>query len=127
MKIERNQFTNPQALKLSSALRKLGIKHRLVCSSGQKHATITIKWAKINLEIDDRQNLNSPTQTQHNKTGEKGFITIRVPNERIDENANYIAKYVAMTAKGKYLRAKRKKKNVASKKDSNQNEARNVL
>ena len=41
---------------------------------------------------------------------EKGFITIRVPNERIDQNTDFVAKSVAMTAKGKYRRSKQKRK-----------------
>lgn len=51
-----------QARKLSEALKRKGIKHKLEAWDGYKHVDISIGWAKLNIEIDGKQHILNANQ-----------------------------------------------------------------
>lgn len=98
---------SPQAIKLSSALNDLAIKHTLEYNDGFKHVDIAIKWAKLYLELDGNQHGFSPKQMcaddeRDKHSQQEGFFTKRIPNAWVDENVEKVAVSIAILANKRY-------------------------
>jgi very-short-patch-repair endonuclease len=96
----------PQARKLSAALTKNGIKHKMEAYDGYKHVDISIDWAKLNIEIDGSQHLLSSKQLyadikRDSYSHDEEIHTIRITNEAVDRYADKIAENIAKVARRK--------------------------
>ena len=105
-KITNSKIT-PQARKLSEALKRRGIKHKLEDYDGYKHVDISIPWANLNIEIDGKQHSLNPKQLyadleRDSFSHEDGIVTKRYTNEDIDRYVEQIADAIAKVAKRRY-------------------------
>ena len=97
----------PQAKRLSEALKRRGIKHRLESYDGYKHVDISIPWANLNIEIDGKQHSLNPKQLYADLerdaySHEDGVVTKRYTNEEIDNHLEKIADALAKVARKRY-------------------------
>jgi very-short-patch-repair endonuclease len=102
-----NSKITPQAKKLSEALKRRGIKHKLEDYDGYKHVDISIPWANLNIEIDGKQHSLSAKQfyadlERGTYSAEDGIATKRFTNEDIDRYVEQIAGAIAKVAKKRY-------------------------
>jgi very-short-patch-repair endonuclease len=92
------------ALKLSNALKSLDVEHEMEYSDGHKHVDIAIPAARMYLELDGAQHAFSPKQMcaddERDKHSHKdGYITKRIPNLWVEQNADKLAASIAILAK----------------------------
>jgi very-short-patch-repair endonuclease len=97
----------PQALKLSEALKKRHIAHKLEAYDGYKHVDISIGWAKLNIEIDGKQHILNAKQLysdleRDSFSHEDGIVTKRYTNEDIDKYLDEIAEAIAKVARKRH-------------------------
>ena len=97
----------PQARKLSEALKRRGIRHKLEDYDGYKHVDISIPWANLNIEIDGKQHSLNPKQfyadlERDTYSAEDGIATKRFANEEIDRYVEQIADAIAKVARRRY-------------------------
>jgi very-short-patch-repair endonuclease len=102
-----NSKVTPQAQKLSEALRKRHIAHKLEAFDGHKHVDISIGWAKLNIEIDGKQHILNAKQVysdleRDSFSHEDGIVTKRFTNEDIDKYVDQIAEAIAKVARKRY-------------------------
>ncbi len=95
---QKNRST-PEAIKLHGILVKLGVNAKLEQYDRFKHIDIAIPDADLNLEIDGMQHSYSEKQALADLKRtyyslKKGYITLRIPNKLIQENAYETAKYL---------------------------------
>ena len=80
---------SPQAGRLSRALQKRGVPHKLESFDDCKQSGIAISWAKLNLKISTRYYLPDPNQLfsdfEANVSSPDNLTsTIKIPNEKVD-------------------------------------------
>jgi very-short-patch-repair endonuclease len=111
--MDHQKTVTSQAIRLSDALKRLNIEHRLEYYDGYKHVDIAVLWAKLYIEIEGRQHGFNPKQMLSDEkrdtfSQKEGFYTKRIPNEWIDSNAQRVAVGVAQIARRRYRQMKEK-------------------
>lgn len=104
---EAPKTVTSQAIRLSDALKRLDIEHKLEYSDGHKHVDIAIPWAKLYIELEGRQHGFNPKQMysdmeRDTHSQKEGFYTKRIPNEWVDRDARQVALGVARLARRRY-------------------------
>jgi very-short-patch-repair endonuclease len=102
-----NSKITPQARRLSDALKRRGIKHKLEAYDGYKHVDISIEWANLNIEIDGKQHSLDAKQLyadleRDSFSNDDGIVTKRFTNEMIDNHVEQVADVIAKVAKRRY-------------------------
>ncbi len=100
MEHQKEQRATPQAKKLHYSLKRRGIDCELEAYDGHKHVDISIKNAKLNIEIDGRHHSLDPKQLnsdliRDDYSKKDGFATKRYTNREIDEDLEGIADALA--------------------------------
>jgi len=114
--MNHQKTVSPQAIKLSNALKKRGINHKLEYSDGYKHVDIAINWAKLYIELEGKQHGFSAKQMiaddERDKYSQKdGYATKRIANEWVDQNVNKLANSISVLAKKRYREIKENEEN----------------
>jgi very-short-patch-repair endonuclease len=83
--------STPQALKLSDALREVGIPTKLEQWDGHKHIDIAIPEYKLNIEVDGGYHNTEPKQALADLkrtfySFKKGYFTLRIPNSLVENH-----------------------------------------
>lgn len=99
---KRKKKSTQEAQKLYEILIKKGFNAKLELWDGFKHIDIAIPDYKVNIEVDGKhhqskkQALADLKRTYH--SFKKGYVTLRLPNELVQENifetASYIMKFL---------------------------------
>jgi very-short-patch-repair endonuclease len=111
--MDHQKTVTSQAIRLSDALKRLHIEHKLEYYDGYKHVDIAVLWAKLYIEIEGRQHGFNPKQVlsdekRDTSSQKEGFYTKRIPNEWIDRDAQQVAVGVARLARRRYRQMKEK-------------------
>lgn len=98
--MKHQKTVTPEALKLSSALKNLEVKHTLEAYDGHKHVDIAIESAKLYIELDGSQHGFSSKQMLADDERDKhslqaGYTTKRIPNSWVNQNADKLALNIA--------------------------------
>jgi len=91
--------STPEAKKLHEILIKMGFDAKLEQWDKHKHIDIAIPDLKVNIEVDggqhnfdEKQALADLKRTSY--SFKKGYVTLRIPNKLIQNNAYETAKYI---------------------------------
>lgn len=89
----------PEAITLYNILKKLGYNAKLEKWDGHKHIDIAIPDLKINIEVDGMQHSYDKNQAladlkRTSYSFKKGYMTFRIPNKLIQEDAYATGKYL---------------------------------
>jgi very-short-patch-repair endonuclease len=92
--------STPEARKLYEILIKMGFDAKLEQWDKHKHIDIAIPELKVNIEVDGGQhNFNEKQALADLKrtyySFKKGYVTLRIPNKLIQNNAYETAKYIS--------------------------------
>ena len=97
--IKRKTWATKESLKLFESLIKMGFNAKLEKWDGYKHIDIAIPDKKVNIEIDGlhhsynkKQALADLKRTFY--SWKKRYVTLRIPNKLINENAYKTAGYI---------------------------------
>jgi very-short-patch-repair endonuclease len=96
----KSPIITPQAIKLSEALRNLGIHNELEHGDGSKHVDIYVPEARLCLEIDGEYHLTDPEQVcrdldRASYSHLDGKDTMHIPNFYVDNYLDKIANTIA--------------------------------
>ncbi len=100
----KTKLPTKQALALSDALERNGIKTKLELFDGHKHIDITVPSARLDIEIDGISHLINHKQivadlNRGYYSHHSGYNTMHIPNEMVDKYLEKIAKALAETCK----------------------------
>jgi len=103
----------PQAVKLSYALTKRGIRNNLVTHDAIRHVDISIPWARLFIELDFQQQVFDEKQLHADLEREvydqEDISTVKVPNALVDQNVDAVADSLAKFAVRRYRQDKEEK------------------
>ena len=95
---KRKKKSTPEAQKIYEILLKNGFDAKLEQWDGFKHIDIAIPDYMVNIEIDGKQHQNNKQALADLKrtyySFKKGYVTLRIPNELVQENIFETAKYI---------------------------------
>jgi very-short-patch-repair endonuclease len=103
----RKDGSTKEAIKLFEVLVKMGFNAQLEKYDGHKHIDIAIPDKKVDIEVDGMQHVYSKKQALSDLkrtfySWKKGYVTLRIPNKLIEENAyetaGYIKKFLEVSA-----------------------------
>jgi very-short-patch-repair endonuclease len=109
--VNRQNEPTPQARRLHEALNKRDIHNELEFHDGYKHTDISIRWARLNLEIDGKYHLTDPEHLFRDLERDSyshldGIDTIRIPNFYVDSDLDEIANAIAEVARKRQERGR---------------------
>ncbi|MBU3941243.1 MAG: endonuclease domain-containing protein [Nanoarchaeota archaeon] len=97
--LKKKKRSTPEAIKLFKILVKMGFDAKLEQDDGFKHIDIAIPKFMVNIEVDGMHHQYNKKQaiTDLKRTFysfRKGYVTLRIPNKLIQEEAYNTAKYI---------------------------------
>ena len=104
--IKARAKSTPQAIKLSDALQKNGIKTYLELSDRHKHIDIAIPKYKLNIEVDGNQHFLNAKQIERDFarsywSSDKGYDTLHIPNFIVDNHFDAVVKAITEVIRGR--------------------------